>query len=60
MLALAVDAGFILDRYTGSGHYKLHHPQGGTLIIPSTPGGSRWKKNIIADIRRQSGRKDHS
>lgn len=52
IIQVAQEAGFTLDRYTGSGHYKMHHGNGGTIVIPSTPRGDRWKKNVLADIRR--------
>lgn len=54
IIQLAEDSGFTLDRYTGSGHYKMHHGNGGTIVIPSTPRGERWKQNVLADIRRVS------
>lgn len=57
LIATAEAAGFVLERYTGSGHYKMRHRDGDCIIIPSTPGGSRWKKNVLADIKR-ANRKD--
>lgn len=38
---------------TNSGHYKVHHKGGDTVIVSGSPGtGMRWLKNIQADIRR--------
>lgn len=48
----AETAGFVMERYTGSGHYKMRHANGTSIIIPSTPSGRRWKQNVLADIRR--------
>jgi predicted RNA binding protein YcfA (HicA-like mRNA interferase family) len=44
--------GFECLGMTGSGHWKLKHPTGGLLILPATPSGSRWVKNVHSDIRR--------
>jgi|GEM_PF-7049202 len=57
LIATAEAAGFVFERYTGSGHYKLRHKDGGSIVIPSTPSGSRWKQNVLADIKR-ANRKD--
>lgn len=48
----AMAAGFEFTRRTGTGHYKLTHANGDTIVVPSSPSGSRWKKNALADIRR--------
>lgn len=53
----AVRAGYRFIRYTGTGHYKFENEHGGCLIIPSTPRGSRWKKNSLAEIRRAKTRR---
>jgi predicted RNA binding protein YcfA (HicA-like mRNA interferase family) len=52
VIKLAEAAGFTVDRYTGTGHYKLMNGGGETMIIPSTPSGKRWKRNALAEIRR--------
>lgn len=57
LIKAAIAAGFTFNRQTGSGHYKLTHGGGNTIVIPSTPSGSRWKQNVLADIKRAS-RKD--
>lgn len=57
VIKTALAAGFTVDRYTGTGHYKLTNGVGETMIIPSTPSGTRWKKNVLAEIRRAK-RKD--
>ena len=54
ILRFAEESGFTMDRYTGTGHYKMTHRDGGTIIVPSTPSGDRWKQNVLADIRRVS------
>lgn len=56
LVSLAEKAGFEMVRYTGTGHYKMQHGNGQTLIIPSTPGGPRWKQNVLAEIRRAKRR----
>ena len=57
VIKAAEAAGFSIDRYTGSGHYKLTHGNGESMVIPSTPSGPRWKQNALADIKRAK-RKD--
>jgi hypothetical protein len=52
VIQTAIDAGFTLDRFTGTGHYKLTHDNGDTLVIPSTPSRGRWKQNALAAIKR--------
>lgn len=52
LLETAMAAGFTLERYTGSGHYKMRHGNGESIVIPSTPRGNRWKKKALADMRR--------
>ena len=54
MIKHAESEGFRFDRYTGTGHYRMIHENGSTVVIPSTPSGPRWKKNVMADIRRAS------
>lgn len=56
LVKMALAAGFTFNRQTGSGHYKLTHKGGSTIVIPSTPSGSRWKQNVLADIKRASRR----
>lgn len=57
LIKMALAAGFTFTRQTGSGHYKLTHDDGQTIVIPSTPSGSRWKQNVLAEIKR-ANRKD--
>lgn len=55
LVRFAEDRGYTFDRYTGTGHYRMVHGRtGGVVIIPATPSDPRWKKNVIADIRRNS------
>lgn len=56
VLDRAIEAGFTFERYTGSGHYQLRHGNGNRLVIPSTPSGTRWKRNALADIKRAQRR----
>ena len=37
---------------TRNGHYKVTHPQGGFIIISSSPSDCWWKKNVEGDIKR--------
>lgn len=37
---------------TGTGHWKLRHKGGGIVIVPATPSGGRWDKNVRAQIKR--------
>lgn len=60
MIKKAEAAGFTFDRYTGSGHFRMTHPSGGAIVIPSTPSGPRWKQNVAGDIRRVSRGEDCS
>ena len=57
VIKLAKAAGFAVERYTGTGHYKLKNEQGDTMIVPSTPSGKRWKRNTLAEIRRAKRRR---
>jgi predicted RNA binding protein YcfA (HicA-like mRNA interferase family) len=41
---------------TGSGHVKLRHRNGGTVIIPATPGAYSWKKNAESDLKKVARR----
>lgn len=37
----------------GKGHSKAFSPDGRTIVVlPLTPGGGRWKQNLIAQLRR--------
>jgi predicted RNA binding protein YcfA (HicA-like mRNA interferase family) len=45
--------GFHVVGMTGSGHWKLRHTSGATLIVPATPGGgSRWRRNLESTMKR--------
>ncbi len=37
---------------TGSGHYKVTHPNGGFVFLPVSPSCRRWQKNARSWIRR--------
>jgi hypothetical protein len=38
----------------GGKHLKVKNPQGKTLYtLPTTPGGGRWKQNLLADLGRK-------
>lgn len=48
----AKDHGFSCEGMTGSGHWRLRHTSGASLIVPATPGGgSRWRKNLESIMR---------
>jgi hypothetical protein len=39
---------------TKGGHYKVKNERGGTIYsLPSTPGGGRWKQNLLRDLKRK-------
>jgi len=38
--------GFHCEGMSGGGHWKLRHDNGALLIVPATPGGYRWRKNL--------------
>ncbi len=45
--------GYSYDHSNG-GHPKLYSPTGAFVIsFPSTPGGGRWKQNLLAELRRK-------
>lgn len=52
VIQTALESGFSMTRFTGTGHYKLTHNNGGTIIVPSSPSKGRWKQNALAEIRR--------
>lgn len=47
--------GFRCEGMTGGGHWKLRHSSGATLIVPATPGGYRWRKNLESIMKRIVG-----
>lgn len=45
--------GFQCEGMTGGGHWRLRHTSGAMLIVPATPGGgSRWRKNLEATMKK--------
>ncbi len=35
-------------------HLKVKDAEGNTVyVLPTTPGGGRWKQNLLADLRRK-------
>jgi predicted RNA binding protein YcfA (HicA-like mRNA interferase family) len=45
--------GFTVEPTKG-GHFKVKNANGGTVYsLPGTPGGGRWKQNLVADLRRK-------
>jgi predicted RNA binding protein YcfA (HicA-like mRNA interferase family) len=44
--------GWRLDRITGSGHLKMTHPNGGSIIISRSPGDGRGLSNLRSTIKR--------
>jgi hypothetical protein len=47
--------GFSCDGLNGRGHFRLVHPNGAVVRIPSTPGDYRGDDNARAEMRRLSG-----
>lgn len=43
--------GFRCEGMTGSGHWKLRHDSGASMIVPATPSGYRWRKNMEATMK---------
>lgn len=45
--------GYTIEQVKG-GHYKVKNANGGTVyMLPSTPGGGRWKQNLEATLKRK-------
>jgi len=44
--------GFELAGHTGSGHWRLRHFGGESIILPASPSCSRWDRNAKAKINR--------
>ena len=42
---------------TGSSHYRITLPGGGTVIVSNTPSRKNFLRNAISDARRQSKRR---
>ncbi len=51
-MILAKNPGFsIID---GGKHRKVKNAAGGTVAtLPTTPGGGRWKQNLLSDLRKK-------
>jgi predicted RNA binding protein YcfA (HicA-like mRNA interferase family) len=47
--------GFSVEGMSGGGHWKLRHDNGALLIVPATPGGSRWRKNLESTMKKIAG-----
>jgi predicted RNA binding protein YcfA (HicA-like mRNA interferase family) len=53
VVKIAEAEGFSWNGYlTGSGHVKLRHSNGGTVVIPATPSSYSWRRNAEADLVR--------
>lgn len=53
VIKYAENRGFTCVGMTGSGHWRLRHTGGRTVIISATPTSrSRWRKNSINHIDR--------
>lgn len=48
--------GFELAGMTGTGHYRLVHPNG-PMTIPCSPSDGRWQQNSLRQAEQISGRK---
>ena len=51
-ITLAKRNGFRCEGMTGTGHWRLRHANGSTLIVPATPGGYRWRKNLESTMKK--------
>lgn len=49
--------GWTLEGLAGSGHYRMSHDNGATVMVPATPSDGRWKANLIAEAERACGQK---
>jgi hypothetical protein len=48
-----IEQGWRIEEAKRGGHAKAFSPDGQTIVaLPSTPGGGRWKQNLIAQLRR--------
>jgi predicted RNA binding protein YcfA (HicA-like mRNA interferase family) len=47
--------GFRVEGMSGGGHWKLRHDSGALLIVPATPGGYRWRKNLESTMKKIAG-----
>jgi hypothetical protein len=36
----------------GGNHYKVYEGRRLVYVLPTTPGGGRWRQNAMADLRR--------
>lgn len=53
VLRYAEDRGFVCVGQDGSNHWRLRHPSGAHVTLPSSPGKHRrWDKNAKAKINR--------
>jgi hypothetical protein len=53
LIEYATDYNFHFENKTGSGHIRLRHKGGKTVILPTTPkSGNRWRQNTLALIHR--------
>ena len=46
------ERGWVVVRFTGTGHIKMKFTNGGTTIFPVTPSDGRWLKNKHAEVKR--------
>jgi predicted RNA binding protein YcfA (HicA-like mRNA interferase family) len=44
--------GFRCEGMGGGGHWRLRHDSGAVLIVPATPGGYRWRKNLESIMKK--------
>ncbi len=52
VIKYAESRGFQCVGMTGSGHWRLRHSGGRTVVISATPGRGRFRQNSIRDINR--------
>lgn len=52
LIKYAIERGFTEAGMNGRGHWRLRHTSGALVVVPATPGGSRWRRNLEATIRK--------
>lgn len=47
------EQGWRIEEARRGGHAKAFSPDGVTIVVlPGTPGGGRWKQNLISDLKK--------
>jgi predicted RNA binding protein YcfA (HicA-like mRNA interferase family) len=48
-------SGFAVEQSAGKQHFFVTLDGKRVAVVPSSPSDWRWKKNVISDIRRETG-----